>query len=103
MNFHVGQKVVCINDTYEMNEWNDEDSGLDGLTRGEVYEIRWVGEVRHPYYGRYPGIRVSGIDRGEDIAIDDLPYDAARFRPLVSQSTDLALFTHHLTDQPVDA
>lgn len=49
--FHVGQKVVCVNDTGGcfrlpgIDYWD----GLDGLKKGEVYTVRAVGPSPDPF------------------------------------------------------
>lgn len=102
MNFRVGQKVVCVDDRRRRLGYR-----MDGLISGDVYVIRWAGDVGHPIFGNYLGVRIAGIDRGSDRYCDDLPYAADRFRPLAypkqSEETDVAMFKRHLANQPVNA
>lgn len=99
----VGAKCVCVN-AAPRNEPVFRRS-MDGLSQAETYEIRWVGLISHPVVGQYLGLRLVGLHREYDVlsGIDDLPFTVGRFRPVVEQPDDVALFTHHLTDQPVDA
>jgi len=81
--FHVGQKVVCINDKFK-------NVSIDQLIReGETYTIRWLGMYKHYVDGEFLGVKLEEIDRGKDsgpegYGADDMPFRATRFRPLVS-------------------
>ena len=80
--FHVGQKVVCINDTFK-NVSIDQ-----GIRKGQVYTIRWVGPYRHYVDGDFIGVKLAEIHRGNDDGPEgygaaDMPYRANRFRPLL--------------------
>src|ERR1700754_3743525 len=80
--FHVGQKVVCIDDKFKH-------VSIDQLIRkGEIYTVRWIGEYTHYVDGTFIGIKVEEIHRGNDdgpegYGATDMPYRATRFRPLV--------------------
>ena len=81
--FHVGQKVVCINDRFK-NVSIDQ-----GIRKGQVYTIRWTGHYRHYVDGDFYGIKLVELYRGKDdgpegYGADDMPFRASRFRPLVS-------------------
>ncbi|WP_442185926.1 hypothetical protein, partial [Rhizobium leguminosarum] len=53
--FHVGQKVVCINDTFKHVI-------IDQLIRkGDIYTIRWVGEYTHYIDGTFIGVKLVEI------------------------------------------
>lgn len=88
--FYLGQKVVCINDTPQ----SPFRPCLDGLTKGNVYTIRWIGD----YFDIYDQttnlcIRVEEILRLLDNRyIQDMPYLASRFRPLIEKKTDISVF-----------
>lgn len=103
MNFHVGQKVVCVN-----AEWSAL-FGPSRLVKGGVYTIASIAYA--------DGLTVFG-DGGAGHLVLVLQettnssnktggFDARRFKPVTYskhlEKTDVALFTHHLTDQPVDA
>lgn len=96
MTFHVGQKVVCINDT----PWNSPLLGT--LRRGCIYTIRWIGI----HLGQ-PCVKVDEILRpcGLDISPDDTPFLSRRFRPLIERKTDISIFTAMLnpSKRSVDA
>ncbi|MFT4183630.1 MAG: CAP-Gly domain protein [Rhizobium sp.] len=80
--FHVGQKVVCIDDRFKH-------VSIDQLIRkGTIYTIRWVGEYTHYVDGTFIGVKLEEIHRGNDDGPEgygaaDMPYRASRFRPLV--------------------
>lgn len=80
--FYVGQWVVCVDAGYKPEQ---RVSLPCELTKGAVYKIRWLGVFVHYLDGEYLGIKVEGIDRGEDpeFGYHDMPYRAARFRPVV--------------------
>jgi hypothetical protein len=87
MAFHVGQKVVCIDDR------NTNPRGERELVAGRIYKVRWADE--YDWWGEHAGqgVRVEGIVRTlgdplHDFAarvykVDaDIPFAAERFRPL---------------------
>ena len=81
--FHVGQKVVCINDRFK-NVSIDQ-----GIRKGQVYTVRWTGHYRHYVDGDFYGIKLMELYRGKDDGPEgygaiDMPFRASRFRPLVS-------------------
>jgi hypothetical protein len=102
--FHVGQKVVCLDDSSE---------SLDGtkfIEKDAIYTIRWVGifdlgGIIVPTLC----LRLAGINRGEGVwdirhsnreAAYDMPYRATRFRPVIERKTDISIFTEMLTPSP---
>lgn len=79
--FHVGQKVVCIDDKFT-NVSIDQ-----GIRKGEVYTLSWVGEYTHYIDGAFIGVRLAEVTRGDDpggYGADEMPFRATRFRPLVA-------------------
>jgi len=81
--FHVGQKVVCINDRFK-NVSIDQ-----GIRKGQIYTVRWSGQYRHYVDGDFYGIKLMELYRGNDDGPEgygavDMPFRASRFRPLVS-------------------
>lgn len=78
--FHVGQQVVCIDAKF------DRVTIAQGITEGQTYTIRWIGEFATYVDGTYIGLRLDGVERGVDptYGYDDPPFAARRFRPLVS-------------------
>ncbi len=80
MMFHVGQKVVCIDDTrreFGLREWDNR------LRRGIIYTIRWVGKY---------GVKLVEINR-RTRHVSDTYYFADRFRPVIERKTDISIFT----------
>jgi hypothetical protein len=80
MTFFVNQEVVCIDDAVA----GYGKAHPFGITKGQVYTVRWVGMVDHYVFGSYLGLRLVGVHRGadEDVGGDDTPYKASRFRPV---------------------
>jgi hypothetical protein len=81
-NFHVGQKVVCINDTFKHVSIDQ------GIRKGQIYTIRWVGPYKHYVDGEFIGVKLAEINRGNDDGPEgygaaDMHYRATRFRPLL--------------------
>ncbi|GHC61755.1 CAP-Gly domain protein [Limoniibacter endophyticus] len=79
-NFHVGQQVVCIDAAFKSV------TIPQGLTEGQIYTLRWVGEFTTYVDGTFIGVRLEGVERGVDptYGYEDPPFAARRFRPLVS-------------------
>lgn len=90
MTFHVGQKVVCVDDVPPMKPgviylpWDHK------IARGEVYVVRWIGDDRDETC-----VRLQGVYRNYYGA--DTPYFANRFRPVVERKTNISIFTEMLT------
>ena len=96
MNFHVGQKVVCVDDKIPCRS----------LANGSIYTIRWFGLHVDPHFGTNLCVRLAEINpRPEESellkdypeALADVPYYASRFRPLVTRKTDISIFKRMLT------
>ncbi|MDX3929783.1 MAG: CAP-Gly domain protein [Shinella sp.] len=80
--FRVGQKVVCVDDRFR-NVSIDQ-----GIRKGAIYTVRWVGHYRHYVDGDFYGIKLMELHRGNDDGPEgygaaDMPFRASRFRPLV--------------------
>lgn len=90
--FHVGQQVVCIDDEFKRV------TIPQGITKGQIYTLRWVGEYTMYADGTYIGVRLEGVDRGVDptYGYEDPPFAARRFRPLVKDP--LAVLRRIATD-----
>lgn len=54
--FHVGQKVVCIDSVVGFEQFIE-------VKEGEFYEIEWIGPFEHYIHGSYIGVRLKGVDR----------------------------------------
>lgn len=81
--FHVGQKVVCVDDKFK-NVSIDQ-----GIREGQIYTLKWVGMYQHYVDGEFSGVKLAEVDRGNDDGPEgygaaDMPFAARRFRPLVS-------------------
>lgn len=92
MSFRIGEKVVCVNE----RQFKDSPGLWDGrLKRNAIYEIRWVGLFNNNFQGGRLSVRLVGLDRGGH-GFNDTPYCASRFRPLVTRTTDISIFTDML-------
>lgn len=92
MTFHVGQKVVCVDDT--MPPEGNGIGTLNGLKKGSVYTVRRVG-VDALYQA--PGVWLEEIIRPDWLHYGETAYNIIRFRPVAyprqSAEHDIALFT----------
>jgi hypothetical protein len=87
--FYVGQKVECINDKPA-----HPGETLNILRKHRIYTIRWHGFIAA---GHFPGqykVRLWEIFRKKRPLdpLEDMPYLARRFRPLIERKTDIAAF-----------
>ena len=91
-NFRIGQKICCIN---TVPRYGYSQECMDGLTKGTVYTIRWIG-----IYWDEPCVRLEEIHRPPFEGWEaDVPYAANRFRPVKTTSIDV--FTAMLAPSPV--
>lgn len=76
MSFHVGQRVVCVDDTWPPNTNINPPDHL--LVKGHIYTVASLG------YGiSGPGINLLEINRYPSVFHQRvIPYNAYRFRPL---------------------
>lgn len=90
MNFHIGQKVVCV-DARQRNEYC---SGC--LKEGGIYTIR---KVRFNPLGKL-GVLLFEVRSGAPPFDDgnERGFLADRFRPLDERKTDISVFTKLLKD-----
>lgn len=90
--FHVGQLVVCVD--AERRRYcvpgHAYGGGLDGLTKGNIYTIRWCGMFNHTDGSNTMSVCLYEIVRPPyGITPEDCPYAAARFRPVVETRLDV--------------
>lgn len=94
MRFHVGQKVVCV---------DDDPEGHPGLfpVAGQIYTIRWVGMFFNPWFKTNKFcVHLIEINRpAGNLTRCVVPYRASRFRPVVERKTDISIFTEMLGPQ----
>jgi hypothetical protein len=90
--FYTGQQVVCVDDKFERV------TIPQGITEGHTYTLRWVGTYQSYVDGEFIGVRLEGAERGQcpTYGHNDPPFDARRFRPLVSDP--LAVFRRIAVD-----
>jgi hypothetical protein len=89
MAFHVGQKVVCVDDT--------DQPAAPYVVRGRIYTISDMHEPRDGL-GLY-------LEEVPCVETDDYwgSFKAERFRPIIERKTDISIFTAMLKPQGVDA
>jgi len=88
-NFRVGQKVVCVNSKNTPGKsWYG-----DVPVVGQTYTIEdvFIGPITGTISLLLEEIKRSEWER-ESIGVDKLGYHAWRFRPVISQADDIALF-----------
>lgn len=88
--FHVGQRVVCVDDeaTAKYSKWPCS-GGMDGLKKGVVYTIRATGEYRG-----VSCIWIEEISRPKRLAeyeYGELGFAVQRFRPIEGRSTETGM------------
>lgn len=103
MNFHVGQKVVCVDDG--VLEPSESERVSKYIKCGETYVVRWIGpcpfepwNIKHGITVRLDGIVRPNINPPE---WSDFPFCAKRFRPLEERKTDIAIFLDMLSPVPI--
>lgn len=82
ISFKSGDSVVCIDDQIPTIEGTMKDPHI---TAGCVYTVREIGEFTLPHIPTFIGARLVGIKRDNKLiwyGLDDMPYDAARFKPV---------------------
>lgn len=88
MTFHVGQKVVCIDDDWCVVVGNPANNAGPHPVNGEVHvvsAIALVDDVEYLYLSGFPA---------------HVSYDAMAFRPIVEKKTDISVFTALLNPSP---
>jgi hypothetical protein len=93
---HVGQKVVCVDDS--LSELRDVDEILP--TKGKIYTIRAI--VRRSSLG-FHLVEITNEPYRYRDGFGELSFKASRFRPVVERKTDISIFTAMLTPAKADA
>jgi len=91
-----GVQVVCIDDKVPLMGGQIVKDKY--ITEGEVYTLMWVGMVNNYVFGEYLGVTLKGVESrfGAENAQPHTPYNAKRFRPVVSDP--LAVFKRIAVD-----
>lgn len=111
MSFHVGQKVVCVDDRERVSQ---KDCGFFGrfrkyrrlhhnLNKGDIYPVTGVGVRRCDRSGEYYEMLLLG--GAWHFGHTEIGFPSFQFRPLLERKTDISIFTAMLTPtkQGVDA
>lgn len=87
--FYVGQKVECVNDKPAR-----AGETLNVLRKHRIYTIRWHGFIAAGHFPSHYKVRLWEIFRKKRPLdpLEDMPYLAHRFRPLIERKTDIAAF-----------
>lgn len=98
--FHVGQKVVCVDP-----DWHDpHPNGWPcPLVMGATYTITSLSEASGPYRGSKDHfcLHLAEVRNPHGGSNDDVGFADARFRPLVTKQTDISIFTAMLSPKKV--
>jgi len=93
--FKVGDRVICINAASNLAFGTVLVPGSEVanfLVEGAVYTLRWIGIIPSGNLNVGDvGVRLQGVQR-LDIASDDPPFRADRFRPLVDTDATRTMF-----------
>lgn len=96
MNFHVGQKVVCI----DASSTSAFGTSFELIKRA-VYTVRWVGKYYDPPYLCIRLEEIRDRQSAHNAEQLDRPFWAARFRPVVERKASIEVFTAMLTPDKV--
>ena len=97
MNFHVGQKIVCVKDSPWRNGYTDEACP----TYGNIYTIRAIKIFEQ--FDNGVGLHLCEIvnaPREYQIGFTECFFQASRFRPLAKRKTDISIFQEMLLITP---
>ena len=96
--FHVGQKVVCIDDRWPHTQWALKVPNKP--VAGRVYTIR---EVYLSALGK-PAVLLNEIRNSprpflHGLIVGEGSFHSRRFKPVIERKTDISIFTRMLTDK----
>jgi hypothetical protein len=89
--FHIGQKVVCVNDTGVIIS--------KYIKKGNIYTVSFIGEYDAPYQGVY----VALVEVITSTSYTQGDFYHWRFRPLQETKTDISIFNKMLTPAPKES
>lgn len=91
--FHVGQKVVCVDNGPSRFGWK---SRPKILRKGAIYTVTacWIHEIN-----KVPAVNLAEVKN----TFGYNGFDAARFRPVTSRDTDITVFKKMLSPDLQDA
>lgn len=98
MTFHVGQKVVCVDDNFPNNAMPTMAVRRPNLPRaGAIYTVRRVfietferGRKRELALHLYEIVNPEASWKGED-GVSEIGFVATRFRPLIERKTETGM------------
>lgn len=93
MSFHIGQKVVCVDDS------PNPTLGASRLTKGQIYVIR---ALSYGYDDTHFCVHVHGVHGGlRPRGRGERGFYPRRFRPVVERKTDISIFIEILDRETV--
>lgn len=93
--FHVGQKVVCVND--EEPTYGQRRPARRRVTKGKVYTVKCAPFIN--VWGNL-AILVGEVPDRDDGGTES-GFRVSRFRPIVEKKTDISIFKKMLTPNKV--
>lgn len=94
MTFHVGQKVVCVDD----KNWGHPEPPLNWPVTGRVYTVRGFSAAWDENGSN--GLLLAEVSSGNYFdAGEEVGFKRRRFRPIVETKTDISIFKRMLTPQ----
>lgn len=105
MMFHVGQKVVCVDDgcrvAFRRGGWFERYRAwitLDhNLNRGDVYRVVGLERVK-----TVDGVFLTlHVDGARHFRLSQVGFPSFQFRPLIEKKTNISIFTEMLNNVPL--
>ena len=93
--FHIGQKVVCIQDVWVSGEPTQEPPGIIKPSVGDVLTIREMVRQDGVLYFKFAEIHNKPFG-----GYLETVFEAIGFRPVVEKKTDISVFTAMLNKSP---
>lgn len=89
MSFHVGQRVVCVDDS--MGIFPGCSLDLAGLCRGQIYTVRGLDTIKFPHFcAGWAVVLLEEIVRQPDPnGIGEVGFSRHRFRPVKTTSIEI--------------
>ena len=89
MAFRVGQKIVCVDDTYNEHQAHYVSAWIKC---GDIYTVRAI--LPPDFCSPLPGVALEEIiGQPHPIWDEECGWRSARFRPVVERKTDISTFT----------
>lgn len=83
--FHVGQKVVCINDNFNGGFGDETDP-----VKGGIYTIRDIRPWRNGHDAGFLFFEINNLARHYEGGFMECSYNVKKFKPLEERKTDIS-------------